>query len=524
MKNPTERDTEYALLVASIASAIPRNRKTVDSTPYLDYSSKVRLDAIFHDSARQNMLKRECLKSAMRMAFVAMCLSVGQLRAGETALDRYILKADATYAWKIVHTVKSNGLTQFVIDLKSQTWRTEKDVNRPVWQHWLVIVKPDKPAAKTAFLFIGGGANGGTAPKSAEARTALIAKATNTVAVELRMVPNQPLIFHNDGKPRKEDDLIAYTWDQFLKTGEETWPARLPMVKSAVRAMDCVQEFLSDEQGGKVAIDKFVVAGGSKRGWTTWCTAAVDKRVAAAVPIVIDVLNVNASMKHHAAAYGFYTAAVGNYIEHQIMQRRDHPRMKELLDIEDPYSYQDRLTMPKFIVNATGDQFFCPDSSQFYYDQLKGEKHLRYVPNADHSLKGSDALESIVAFYQMVLENKERPKYSWTFEKDGSIRVRTKTTPKQVALWQATNPKARDFRLLTIGAAYKRELLKDQGDGLYIGKIDAPKEGWTAFFVELEYDVGGKHPLKVTTAVRVLPEKLPYETMDPATAPLERRQ
>ncbi len=469
------------------------------------------------------MFKRVSWKSAVRLALVTLFYASSPLRAGETALDRYIRKPDATYAWKVVHTVKSDRFTQFIVDLKSQTWRTTKDVDRPVWQHWLVIVKPDTPASKTAFLFIGGGANGGAPPGSAEERTLRIAQATNTVAVELRMVPNQPLIFHNDGKPRKEDDLIGYTWDQFLKTGDETWPARLPMVKSAVRAMDCVQELLAGEQGGKVAIDKFVVAGGSKRGWTTWCTAAVDKRVLAAVPIVIDVLNVNASMKHHAAVYGFYTEAVGDYMEHHIMQRRNHPRMKELLDIEDPYSYRDRLTMPKFIVNATGDQFFCPDSSQFYFDGLLGEKHLRYVPNADHSLRDSDALESIVAFYQMLLESKNRPSYSWTFEKDGSIRVQTKTAPKQVRLWQATNAKARDFRLLTIGKAFTSQPLKEQGEGLYIGNVQPPKEGWTAFFVELVYDVGGRFPFKATTAVRVLPDKLPHESIDPAKAPLERR-
>jgi PhoPQ-activated pathogenicity-related protein len=444
-------------------------------------------------------------------------------RAGETALDRYVRKPDATYSWKVVGEVKGNGVTQLVVDLKSQTWRTSKDVNRPVWQHWLTIVVPDKLASHTAFLFIGGSANGGQAPRSADARMNHIARATGTVAVELKMVPNQPLIFHNDGTPRKEDDLIGYTWDQFLKTGDETWPARLPMVKSAVRAMDCVQELLASERGGKTRIDKFVVAGGSKRGWTTWCTAAVDKRVTAAVPMVIDVLNVNASMGHHVGAYGFYSLAVGNYIQHRIMQRRDDPRMKDLLNIEDPYSYRDRLTMPKLIVNAAGDQFFCPDSSQFYYDSLKGEKHLRYVPNADHSLGGSDALDTIVAFYQMVLSGKERPRYTWKNAKNGSIEVVTKTAPKEVRLWQATNPKARDFRLATIGKAYRSALLEARGDGVFVGKVEPPKEGWTAFFVELTFDVGGSRPLKVTTGVRVLPDRLPFGTTDPATARLEKR-
>lgn len=445
------------------------------------------------------------------------------VQADETALDRYVHKPDPTYEWKVAREIKGDGFTQFIVDLKSQTWRTEKDVNRPVWQHWVNIVKPDKLVSKTAFLFIVGGANGGEAPQSAEGRTIQIAIATNTVAVELKMVPNQALIFHGDGKERKEDDLIGYTWDQFLKTGDETWPARLPMVKSAVRTMDCVQEMLAGEQGGKVQIEKFVVAGGSKRGWTTWCTAAVDQRVVAAIPIVIDVLNVNASMRHHAGAYGFYSLAVGDYFEHKIMQRVNDPKLKLLYDIEDPYSYRDRLTMPKFMVNSAGDQFFCPDSSQFYFDDLKGEKYLRYVPNSDHSLRDSDAVESMVAFYQTVLSGTPRPKFSWTFEKNGSIRVQTKTAPKQVNLWQATNPKARDFRLAVIGKAYTSRPLEDHGGGVYVGQIDSPKAGWTASFLELVFDVGAPFPLKLTTAVRVLPDRLPYGDIDPATAPLESR-
>jgi PhoPQ-activated pathogenicity-related protein len=85
---------------------------------------------------------------------------------------------------------------------------------------------------------------------------------------------------------REEDELITYTWDKFMKTGDETWPARLPMTKSAVRAMDTITLFLGSEEGGGLPIDSFYVAGGSKRGWTTWTTAAVDPRVIAISPIV----------------------------------------------------------------------------------------------------------------------------------------------------------------------------------------------------------------------------------------------
>lgn len=457
--------------------------------------------------------------SVMLFALVA----AGTLRAAETALDRYVAKPDPTYAWKVVRTINANGLTQYIIDLKSQTWRTEQDVDRPVWQHWLSIAKPAKPGSKLGFLRITGGANGGDPPQSAESATLNLAAMTNSVVAELRMVPNQPLVLHRDGVPRKEDDFIAYTWDQFIKTGDETWPARLPMVKSAVRAMDCVQELLASDQGGHVAIEKFVVAGGSKRGWTTWCTAAVDKRVAAAIPIVIDVVNVPACSRHHIAAYGFHAEAIGDYVRHKLTGQGNNPRTKLLYDIEDPYSYRDRLTMPKYIVNAAGDQYFPPDSSQFYFGDLQGEKYLRYVANADHSLRDSDALESIIAFYQTVLAGKSRPKYSWTFEQDGSIHVTTPDAPKTVTLWQATNPQARDFRVVTIGKAYRSQMLKEQEQGVFVGKIDPPEKGWTAYFIELTFDVAQSYPLKLSTAVRIVPDTLPYADLDPAKAPLESR-
>jgi PhoPQ-activated pathogenicity-related protein len=469
-----------------------------------------------------SVVRLACSRFFSLLLWCGVVVGAGSLAsAGETALDRYVRQPDSTYAWTLAREAEADGLKQWVVDLKSQTWRTEKDVDRPVWQHWLIVVKPEKVTTNKALLFIVGGANGGEAPQSAEGRTLAIAKATGSVVAELKMVPNQGLVFHQDGQSRKEDDLIAYTWDQFLKTGDETWPARLPMVKSAVRAMDCVQELLASDQGGKHKIDRFVVAGGSKRGWTTWCTAAVDPRVEAVIPIVIDVLNVNESMKHHVAAYGKFSLAINDYYQHNIMQRMHDPRLAKLYEIEDPYSYRDRLTMPKFIVNSAGDEFFLPDSSQFYFDDLKGEKYLRYVPNSNHSLKDTDAVESIIAFYQTVLSGAARPKYSWTFEKNGSIRVLSETKPKEVLLWQATNPEHRDFRLAVIGKAYKSESLVDQGTSTFVANLKAPPKGWTASFVELTYDVGGPFPLKLTTAVRVLPDTLPFADLDPAKAPLE---
>ena len=53
----------------------------------------------------------------------------------KTELDDYIARPDATYSWKLVKKIPGDGYTTFVLDLKSQTWRSVPEVDRPVWQH-----------------------------------------------------------------------------------------------------------------------------------------------------------------------------------------------------------------------------------------------------------------------------------------------------------------------------------------------------------------------------------------------------
>jgi PhoPQ-activated pathogenicity-related protein len=431
-----------------------------------------------------------------------------------TALDRYVQAPDTNYSFRLASTVREAGCTSYMIDLTSQAWLTTNEVNRPVWQHWLTIVKPDTVTSSTALLMIGGGSHRTNPPSKADASISTIATSTKTVVAELRNVPNQPLIFAGETKGRTEDSLIAYTWDKFLRTRDEKWPARLPMTKAAVRALDTITAFCASDEGGKIKVDKFFVAGGSKRGWTTWTTAAVDKRVVAIAPIVIDLLNIQPSFHHHFEVYGFYAPAVGDYTHAGIMDWDGTPEYRALMKIEEPYEYRDRLTLPKFIINASGDQFFVPDSAQFYFKDLAGVKYLRYVPNADHSLKNSDALTSLLACYTAVLKDTKLPQFSWTLEEDGSIRVKATDKPESVKLWQATNPDARDFRLQTIGPVWKSMDLKDE-NGAYIAKVEKPEKGWTAFFAELTYGNGTPAPFKFTTQVRVVPDVKPFKYKQP---------
>lgn len=435
-----------------------------------------------------------------------------------TALDRYVKAADTNYSFRLANTIKGEGYTTFMIDMVSQAWLSSNEVNRPIWQHWITLVKPDKVTSSTGFLFIGGGSHRSTPPSRAEQNFVQIALRTGTVVAELRNVPNQPLIFAGETRERTEDSLIAYTWDKFLRTGVEKWPARLPMTKAAVRALDTMTAFCASEEGGKVKVEKFFVAGGSKRGWTTWTTAAVDNRVLAIAPIVIDLLNIQPSFHHHFEVYGFYAPAVGDYSREKIMDWDGSAEYRALMKIEEPYEYRQRMDLPKFIINSTGDQFFVPDSSQFYFEALPGVKYLRYVPNSDHSLKDTDAWPTLMACYDAVVKGSRLPQFSWTLESDGSIRVKTTDKPSAVKLWQATNQNARDFRQMTIGNVWTNSSLKEEEAGVYLAKVEKPAKGWTGFFAELTFDNGSPAPFKFTTPVRVLPETKPFKYQQP-TAP-----
>jgi PhoPQ-activated pathogenicity-related protein len=450
----------------------------------------------------------------LRLRYLLAVAAIALQLAGastETALDRYVHEPDPSFKFELVSTIPGEGYKAYVLDLTSQTWNPPVAADRSVWKHWLTVAVPDRVDYATGFLYITGGSNKDKAPEKVDSLISDLALTTHTVVAELRMVPNQPLTFPDGLKPEMvEDQFIAYTWDKYLRTGNDLWPARLPMTKSAVRAMDAVQQFVASDAGGRIKVESFMVAGGSKRGWTTWTTAAVDKRVVAIAPMVIDLLNNEKSFEHHYRAYGFYSPAVKDYEELGIMKWNGTPKFHKLMQIEEPYEYRDRLTMPKYIVNSAGDQYFLPDSSRFYFDDLKGEKYLRYVPNTDHSLKNSDARQGLIAFYDAFLRHKPRPRFTWKFDGDGSIRVTAIDKPVEVKLWQATNPEHRDFRLMAIGPAYTSTILSPQKDGAYVGTVGKPAKGWSAYFVELTYDSGGKYPMKFTTGVRINPDTLPF--------------
>jgi PhoPQ-activated pathogenicity-related protein len=457
------------------------------------------------DSATAPFIKTPL--ATVLIAAVLLTLCGFSVNGAETALDRYVHQPDLHYRYELVKETRGLGYKASVLSLTSQQYLTFAEVDQPIWKHWLTIIQPNQVKGGTALLMIRGGESGDPAPQP-DPLAARIAVMTGAVVATLNNVPNQPLTFRGETKGRVEDGIIAYTWDKFLRTGDETWPLRLPMTKAAVRAMDAVSSFT--KRSG-IAVDHFVVTGESKRGWTTWTTAAVDPRVIAIMPEVIDLLNIQPSFLHHYRVYGKFSNAIDDYLRAGILDWTNTAEYQKLMKIEEPFEYRERLTMPKFLINAAGDQFFLPDSSQFYWDQLKGEKYLRYVPNADHAIRdNTDVGDSMAAYFESIVRGTPRPQFTWHVEPDGSITVDSRSKPSAVKLWRATNAHTRDFRVDTIGRADSSLDLQPASPGHYVARVPKPPTGYTAFFIELTFPAGDGHPFKFTTGVKVVPDVYPF--------------
>ncbi|KAJ8032858.1 Autocrine proliferation repressor protein A [Holothuria leucospilota] len=470
------------------------------------------------------------LKMVWLLFFASLVLEVNS-----NAFDDYIAKPDSSYTYKVLpdstRTVKGE-YTAFVLNMTSQTWLTAKDSSQPVWWHYLIVMIPDTVLYNdTAILYITGGKNRELTPPDPlkDEEAVLLSKAvvkTGMVGAILQQVPNQPIIFTGDptNKSRSEGDIIAYTWRHFIEGGQDQpdWLLYFPMTKAAVRAMDTMTEFANRD------ISKFFVAGASKRGWTTWLTAAMDKRVIGISPIVLDCLHFGAILHHMYRSLGGWPFLFEPYWLEDLTKNLDSEGFDKMTDLLDPYSYIDRLTMPKYVVTAGSDEFFPPDDSHYYFNDMKGPTYLRIHANAEHTLilHHLNVIEELSSFILSVLEKIPLPHLSWDrFENQthGIIRFHTDLTPIKVTAYQATTltDQRRDFRLARAAninstepafqpVFYKPFSTSSPSSGTYVAELLKPVLGWTCFFIVAEYPGPRGTTVAFTTEANIVPDKFPF--------------
>ncbi len=414
--------------------------------------------------------------------------------AGELA--QYVSAPDSSFSW---HQVSAGrvGSSEFVeAILTSQTWRGI------LWKHQLFVIKPARLEMlhRQALLFVDGGSwhpdyeQGiqGTLPANADIFEHLAEVLRAPVAI-VRQVPFEPMFGLH------EDALIAYTFDQYLKTGQGDWPLLLPMVKSASRAMDAVQQLAQQHWG--ISIDRFTVTGASKRGWTSWLTAAVDHRVASVAPMVIAMLDIPAQIELQRQTFGDLSQQVRDYETIRLPERLNTPLGRDLVSIVDPYSYRTQLTMPKLILLGTNDPYWPADALKVYWNGLVGEKRVLDLPNQTHDLRDTDRLTgALSALYRYSARDQALPNVSWNFERapgELQLSVRTSRNPVRVLAWAASSA-SRDFR-----QSRWQSHPCERSNGGYSCSEPFTGDHYTGFYAEVFFKDPHQLPFSLSTMVCV---------------------
>lgn len=404
--------------------------------------------------------------------------------SNETRADllQYVQRPEPAFAWKLKEKINHPlGGTIYDLQLTSQVWQGI------TWEHQLQIYQPPnaKPNSTMLLYNTGGAASDGNKLFGME-----LARLIGAPCAFLYHIPNQPLL---DGK--KEDTLIAETFVRYLDTKDENWPLLFPMVKSLVKGMDVLQVFTAEEF--KLPVTKFIVSGASKRGWTTWLTAAADSRVKAIAPMVIDTLNMQDQGPYQLKSFGKYSDQVRDYTARGLLPMPETPEAKRLWSMVDPWVYRERLSLPKLLINGVNDPYWTTDALNLYWNDLKGEKWVLYVPNAGHDLQQklpdgtknrTAVINGLAAFARHQTKDNPMPQVAWKHD-DGNGKLRLTVTadqaPNKARLWVAEAP-TRDFRLATW-----REQPAIISGGKVTGEVSPPTTGCLAFFAELDYEIDG---------------------------------
>ena len=300
----------------------------------------------------------------------------GSPRSARAGLDEYVKKPDAAFAWVQAsnHNTPAGAINS--LKLTSQVWQGI------TWKHELTVYEPREIAFPDAMLlFITGGDNGSTPSDDDHKRGFALAQTLRSASRGLAASPQPAPPGRQDRGRIDRRDLRPLPRDQgrelaaALSDGQEcgAGDGRPPGVDQGAKAGQPSRglswRVAPSEDGPPGSPVPSTTASSRSPPWSSSCSISASKGPTS------------------SRSGGSYSEQIHDYVERGLMEKVETPAGTNLWRMVDPFTYRDRLTKPKLLINGTNDRYWTQNALDFYWDDLKGPKYLTEIPNAGHGLE-----------------------------------------------------------------------------------------------------------------------------------------
>ncbi len=479
-------------------------------------------------------------------------------KANENKLDNYISKhLSETTELQCRAPVLQPASIIHSCTFTSQMWPAGVDtIEGEGWVHSITIAVPRKlhNIPETALYFSDGGdndrpgdylkqfimlarlkSNSSNSERSFNpvAIMDLLIQHTNTIIVYQQQIPNQPYTLLDAPETElSEDRLLAETLVRAVNddgkgavTPENT--LLFPMAQANIAGIYRASEFINSKISSDAPIKHFIVGGASKRAWAMWLATAFDQGtdnnarhlISGVVPVAM-IQHFPETLKAIKKSYCHFPKPLAPFTDRHIFQELLSPyndRYNRLFEEIDPYTYLKNKRFDNvrtLVIHPSSDHYFIPDSTQYYYPDLRGERHIMVIPNIGHggAIPAINYLYGALTNITAMAHDQALPSHLEEYDRyNNMLSVHTENKPDHVYVWSASNTGARDFRLES--TEFKRQeilpVINLNDSQTYQWQADSTQKGWTAFFMEMHYNAPNAKPFVLSTQVYITPDRYP---------------
>jgi PhoPQ-activated pathogenicity-related protein len=383
------------------------------------------------------------------LAFVAMTLTTPP-----NALKEFVNRPQSVFTWAPA------GGTGLEFRMTSQVWQGRS------WHHDILLQHPKGGGSRSDVVFLI--VTGDRVDRVDMPFGQSLADASGLTVATLFDVPNQPLY------DLREDDLIAYTFQQYLQTEDPDWPLLFPMVNGVVRAMDVIQQ----ETKGKIS--RFIITGESKRGWTTWLVGTLaDHRVIGIAPVAFDNLDFDKQLKHQFESWGKLSENLGSYTGTGLIEAMETPGGAKLRELVDPIFDISSVHVPVLSIRGANDPYWAADAAELYWPKVRPPKAFLVLPNEGHDFMSDKDYVKALADFPREIRHPHLLDVESAFEKE-AFRCKWDAPVESLQLWRADSA-TKDFSNAVWRLEKETSLKKDARTATL--PVSKPQSGFSAYFV-----------------------------------------